>query len=105
MSITEPQQTLSASTEVRGPATTGSFRERFARETKPSFATTEFWAMLAGVVAIAVIYNVSHDPSLNLFRASLLATLIAVAYMASRGLAKAGSRDERVFDDEVRRRY
>jgi hypothetical protein len=100
MSITEPRQTNSASTDVRGPAT---FRERVARETKPSFMTTEFWAMLVGIVAIAVIYNASDDPSLNLFRASLLATLMAVAYMASRGLAKAGSRDDRLSDDEPRR--
>ena len=105
MSTTESRQTHSPSTEVRGPATTASYREAFARETKPSFMTTEFWAMLIGIGALVVIYNASHDPSLNLFRASLLATLMAVAYMASRGLAKAGSRDDRISDGEVRRRY
>jgi hypothetical protein len=103
MSITEPRQTEASSTEVRGAATTGAFRERVARETKPSFMTTEFWAMLAGIAAIVVIYNASHDASLNLFRASLLATLMAVAYIASRGLAKAGSRDERVSAEQTRR--
>jgi hypothetical protein len=103
MSVTDPRRTDTPSTEVRGYATTGSFRERIARETKPSFMTTEFWAMLVGVLAIVVIYNASRDASLNLFRASLLATLMAVAYIASRGLAKAGSRDERVADDEGRR--
>ena len=77
-------------TEVRG-RTTDSFRE--LRETKPSFMTTEFWAMLIGVVAIVVIYNAAADTSLNLFRASLLATSLAVGYMISRGLAKAGSHD------------
>jgi hypothetical protein len=65
------------------------------RETKPSFMTTEFWAMLIGVAAIVVIYNAAADTSLNLFRASLLATSLAVGYMVSRGLAKAGSHDDR----------
>ncbi len=70
------------------------------RETKPSFMTTEFWAMLVGVIAVAVIYNASHDASLDLFRASLLATVLAVGYMVSRGLAKAGSRDVRTGDND-----
>jgi hypothetical protein len=90
MSTTEP--TLRSRTEVRG-RTTDSFRREF-RETKPSFMTTEFWAMLIGVVAIVVIYNASADTSLNLFRASLLATTLAIGYMVSRGLAKAGSHDD-----------
>lgn len=105
MSTIESRQTSSPSTEVRGPATTASYREAVARETKPSFMTTEFWAMLIGVGALAVIYNASDDPSLDLFRVSLLATLMAVAYIASRGLAKAGSRDERLSGAEARRRY
>jgi hypothetical protein len=81
-------------------ATNGSYRERVLRETKPSFKTTEFWAMLAGIIVVAVVYNASQDPSLDLFRASLLATILAVAYIASRGLAKSGSRDARVVDDD-----
>ena len=68
---------------------------RVFRETKPSFMTTEFWAMLVGVVAVVVIYNASSDASLDLFRASLLATILAVGYMVSRGFAKAGSHDDR----------
>jgi len=63
------------------------------RETKPSPLTTEFWAMVIGAVALIVIYNVSADRSLNLFRASLLATILAVGYMLSRGLAKSGTSD------------
>ena len=65
-----------------------------ARETKPSPMTTEFWAMLVGVVALVVTYNVAEDGSLNLFRTSLLATILAVGYIVSRGFAKAGSHDE-----------
>ena len=79
-------------TDVRGRST-DSFRREF-RETKPSFMTTEFWAMLIGVVALVVIYNTADDTSLNLFRASTLATILAVGYMVSRGLAKAGSHDD-----------
>jgi hypothetical protein len=64
-----------------------------ARETKPSVMTTEFWAMLAGIIAIVVIYNASADSSLNLFRATTLATILAVGYFISRGLAKSGTTD------------
>ena len=89
MSVTDPTRVR---TEVRG-RTTDSFRREF-RETKPSFMTTEFWAMLVGVAALVVTYNVAEDGSLNLFRTSLLATILAVGYIVSRGLAKAGSNDD-----------
>ena len=88
MSVTDPGRVR---TEVRG-RTTDSFRREF-RETKPSFMTTEFWAMLVGVVALVVTYNVAEDGSLNLFRTSLLATILAVGYIVSRGFAKSGSTD------------
>jgi hypothetical protein len=92
MTATQPGRTGSAS-EVRGRAA-DTYPRHDLRETKPSFMTTEFWAMLAGIVAVVVIYNASADRSLDLFRASLLATLIAVGYIVSRGLAKAGSHDD-----------
>jgi hypothetical protein len=66
---------------------------RWSRETKPSFMTTEFWAMLAGIVALVVVYNVADNPSLDLWRTCLLATVIATAYIVSRGFAKSGSDD------------
>jgi hypothetical protein len=97
MSLTEPQSRASS---TNGRTTTDPYRARQARETKPSFMTTEFWAMLVGVVAVVVIYNGSRDASLDLWRASLLATMLAVGYMISRGLAKAGSRDVRIDDHE-----
>jgi hypothetical protein len=65
-----------------------------ARETKPSPKTTELWIGLVGVVVLAVVYNASRDASLDLFRACLLGTIIAAAYIVSRGLAKAGSHDD-----------
>ena len=87
-----------ADTEVRA-RTTDSF-ERHQDETKPSFMTTEFWAMVAGIAALIVIYNVADDPSLDLFRTCLLCTLAGMAYAVSRGLAKSGAarRDDRYRD-------
>ena len=63
------------------------------RETKPSPMTSEFWAMLVGIIAIVVVYNASADSSLDLFRAAALATTLAVGYFVSRGLAKSGTTD------------
>jgi hypothetical protein len=63
-------------------------------ETKPSFETTEFWAMVAGLAAVVVIYLLAEDASFNLWRAMVLGTVIGVGYMISRGLAKAGSHDD-----------
>ena len=74
-----------------------------ARETKPSPKTTELWMAVAGVAVLAVVYNVSRDASLNLFRACLLGTIIAASYIVSRGFAKAGSDDNDEFDHDGRR--
>jgi hypothetical protein len=72
---------------------------RKVRETKPAFLTTEFWFAAGGIAALIVIYLVEDDPRLDLFRTALLATLIGVAYIVSRGLAKAGSRTTRQPED------
>jgi len=64
------------------------------RETKPSPKTTELWFTIVGVAALVVIYNASSDASLNLFRVCLLGTIMAAAYVVSRGFAKAGSHDD-----------
>jgi hypothetical protein len=99
MSVTDPG--LTSRTEVRG-RTTDSLARRTFRETKPSFMTTEFWAMLVGVIAVIVIYNASDEPSFTLWRASVVATALAVGYMISRGMAKSGSIDNRRLDDDRR---
>jgi hypothetical protein len=57
--------------------------------------TTEFWAMIVGLVAIIVIYNASSDASFNLWRAMVVGTVVGVGYIISRGLAKAGSHDDK----------
>ena len=77
----------------------GDIPTRKVRETKPAFLTTEFWFAAGGIAALIVIYLIEDDPSLDLFRTALLATIIGVAYIISRGLAKAGSRTTRQPED------
>ena len=64
---------------------------RIWQETKPSPKTTELWFMVAGIAALFAIYQLASDTSLNLFRACVLGTVLAAAYIVSRGVAKAGS--------------
>lgn len=71
---------------------------RELRETKPSFKTTEYWAMVLGIAAIVVIYLGAADTSLNLWRATLLGTAVGIGYIVSRGIAKAGSHADRSRD-------
>jgi membrane protein YdbS with pleckstrin-like domain len=71
-------------------------------ETKLSFLSTEFWAAVGGVAALIVVYNVSSDPSLSLWAASLLCALLAMAYIVSRGLAKSGSQRIRRWETDGR---
>ena len=59
-------------------------------ETKLSLKTTEFWAM-GGVIA-AILIAAAVSDSLDGVRAWTLVTVVAAAYILSRGLAKAGSR-------------
>jgi hypothetical protein len=110
MSMNDPSQTRTMApqaSEVRGRATESLPRPRVRdlRETKPSFMTTEFWAMVAGIVALVVVYNVADDSSLDLWRTCLLATVIASAYMLSRGFAKSGSHDDKWTDPGSGDRY
>ena len=58
-------------------------------ETKASFMTTEFWAMVA--VIAAVLYAARELGHFTGQEAWTLVSVVAVGYMVSRGLAKAGS--------------
>ena len=60
-------------------------------ETKPFFMTSEFLALVAGVAGVLIAAAMTD--SLDARRAWLYVTILAAAYMVSRGLAKAGSRD------------
>src|SRR5688572_15459327 len=86
----------SRTTDYRTPGavTTTPRAYRALRETKPSFMTTEFWAMLAGIATLIVLYNVTDNPDLTLWRTCLLCTVIASAYIVSRGWAKSASHDD-----------
>jgi hypothetical protein len=76
---------------------------RFARlstETKQAFKTTEFWTMIAVVIGVLIASALvdqgegSGSEASDAFSASrawLIVGIVAVGYMVSRGLAKAGS--------------
>ena len=86
-----------ADTRRRGGALSRATR-RLATETKQAFKTTEFWAMVALVVAILIAGNSieSAEGGPDIFAADkvwLYITILGSAYMISRGLAKSGSRD------------
>jgi hypothetical protein len=75
---------------------------RLSTETKHSLKSTEFWAMVAVVAGILIsswiVGNGDGNGNSNVDafpaqRAWLYVAIVAVGYMASRGLAKAGSRD------------
>jgi hypothetical protein len=80
----------------------GGMLMRLTTETKHSVKTTEFWAMVAVIAGILIASwivgqgdgngraNVDAFPAT---RAWLYVAIVAVGYMISRGLAKAGSRD------------
>ena len=71
---------------------------RLATETKQAFKTTEFWAMVALVVAVLIAGNSieSAEGGPDILAADkvwLYVTILGSAYMISRGLAKSGSRE------------
>jgi hypothetical protein len=89
-----------------GGATRGSARGevlmRLSSETKHSLKTTEFWAMVAVIAGILIASWIvgqgdgNGNSNVDAFpaqRAWLYVAIVAVGYMVSRGLAKAGSRD------------
>jgi uncharacterized membrane protein YczE len=59
-------------------------------ETKASFKTSEFYAMVVMIAAILIAAAVSD--SLGDVRAWTLVTAVAIGYMISRGLAKSGTK-------------
>jgi len=86
----------------RRRASSGNILMRLTSETKHSTSTTEFYAMVAVIAGILIASwivgqgdgngnaNVDAFPAT---RAWLYVAIVAVGYMVSRGLAKAGSRD------------
>jgi hypothetical protein len=66
-------------------------RTAYTSETKPFFLTSEFLVLAAIVLGLAIAMGVLD--TFNASRGWLLITIIGAAYMVSRGLAKAGTRD------------
>jgi hypothetical protein len=69
---------------------------RLTTETKASFKTTEFFAMVAVIVGIlisaaAIKGTGAHADIFTAQKAWLYVAIVASAYMISRGLAKSGS--------------
>lgn len=68
-----------------------------ARETRRSFVTTEFWLTLLAVAAV-IVAGYWDEADLRVDLAWSLGAGIVVAYLLSRGIAKAGSRDPEIRD-------
>ena len=68
------------------------------RETKPSFKTTElivYVLSVLGVLIASLVVDVNEDgQGFSAYQGWFLVTLLTIGYLISRGLAKAGSRDD-----------
>ena len=78
-------------------------------ETKTSFLTTEFWIYLASVAGVliasgAVGTNANHNDYFRADKAWFFIALLTIAYLLSRGLAKAGSPTRSRVRDDARHR-
>jgi hypothetical protein len=67
-------------------------------ETRPALVTTEFYAYVVMTAAVLIAGLVTkagdgHDDRLTAYNTWLIAGLLTIGYMISRGLAKAGSTD------------
>jgi hypothetical protein len=87
-----------------GGSSVGRVARRLATETKQAFKTTEFWAMVALVVAILVSAAVINggDNGTDEFiarQAWLYVSILGAGYFVSRGLAKSGSHEP--YSDEA----
>jgi hypothetical protein len=95
--MTTPNLSADRSTAATRAGRGGALR-RLTTETKQAFKTTEFWAMVVVIVGILVCAAAikGGDNGTDEFiarQAWLFVSIVASAYMISRGLAKAGSRD------------
>ena len=79
-------------------------RVRLSTETKQAFKTTEFWAMVGVIVAILVSAaaikggDTGGTDEFIARNAWLYVSIVAAAYIISRGLAKSGSSEPYVKD-------
>jgi hypothetical protein len=99
------RRSMSSSTTDPYDVTTGSravaprdVDRRVARETKPSFKTTELIVYVLSVLGVLIaswVVDVNEDGQrFSAYQGWFLVTLLTIGYLISRGLAKSGSRDE-----------
>jgi hypothetical protein len=71
---------------------------RVARETKPSFKTTELIIYVLSVLGVLIAFwavDANEDgQGFSAYQCWFLVTFLTIGYLISRGLAKSGSRDE-----------
>ncbi len=93
-----------AGTARTGRSTTRPMAERFSTETKHSSKTSELYAMIVvilGILIAAAMIKGGDTGGTDEFiarQAWLYVSIVAAAYMLSRGLAKSGSRDPYTAD-------
>ena len=85
-------------TGTSGPVAYRDDERRPARETKPSFKTTELIVYVISVLGVLIaswVVDVNEDGQrFSAYQGWFLVTLLTIGYLISRGLAKSGSRDE-----------
>ena len=62
-------------------------------ETKAFYKTSEFMVWIASVIGVLVVTYSDGSGSLNNWHGWLLITILSAAYMVSRGIAKAATRE------------
>jgi hypothetical protein len=101
MPVTGTNSPTSRATGTDSPTRAAAYRDderRHARETKPSFKTTELIVYLLSVLGVLIaswVIDVNEDgQGFSAYQGWFLVTLLTIGYLISRGLAKSGSRDE-----------
>lgn len=92
------EQTVGSRASVEG---TGRMNEPAVYDTRPTetrraFKTSEFWVFIAVAAGVIITTYADDGDSLTVWRGWLLFCATAIAYVVSRGIAKAGSSEPRV---------
>jgi len=69
-------------------------------ETKAFFKTSEFIVWVLSVAGVLIVTYIDDPKSLSNWHGWLLVSLLSAAYMLSRGIAKAGSREPYSVSDD-----
>jgi hypothetical protein len=86
----------SQSGRVTGNPTAPAVYDTRRTETRRAFKTSEFWVFIAVAAGAIITTYTDDDDALTEWRGWLLFCAVAIAYIVSRGIAKAGSTEPRV---------